>query len=198
GGTAYLRGYRNSSMASNANEDFASDPSAPQAINDRSTLDQDGAGLGLQLTHSRRANGMGNQLAVGASIDSGRARFSRFEQPAVFAPDRGTIATGDYALTTDADTRTDHYAVFFTDTWEPNAAWAFTGSVRYNSTRVRIDDRTGLDPGLAGNHRWNRASPALGATWHPGSAFTGYASYTESVRMPTAVELTCADPTAPC
>ena len=198
GGTAYLRGYRNASMASNANDDFATDPTAPQAINDRSTLDQDGGGLGLQLTRPTRSNGMANQFAVGASLDAGRARFSRYEQPAAFAPDRGTVPTGEYALVTDANTRTDHYAVFLTDTWEPSAQWAITGSVRYNSTRVRIDDRTGANPDLNADHRWNRTSPALGATWHPGAAFTGYASYTESVRMPTAIELTCADPAAPC
>ena len=198
GGTAYLRGYRNGTMASNANDAFAEDPSAPQAINDRSTLDQDGAGVGAQLTHSWRANGEANQVAVGASVDAGRARFTRFEQPATFAPDRGTVATGDYTLETDADTRTSHYGLFLTDTYEPNARWALTGSLRYNATRVRIDDRSGGDPGLAGNHRWNRVSPALGVTWHPARAFTGYVSYTEGVRMPTAIELTCADPAAPC
>ena len=198
GGTAYLRGFRNASMASNANDDFAADASAPEAINDRSTLDQKGGGTGLQLTHSWRDGARANQFAVGASVDSGRARYSRFEQPASFTPDRGTVPTGHYVLETDADTRTDHYGVFVTDTYEPDAHWAITATARYNSTRVGIDDRSGEDPGLAGRHRWQRASPALGATWHPGRAFTAYGSYTESIRMPTAIELTCADPEAPC
>ena len=198
GGTAYLRGYRNGTMASNANDDFAGDPAAPQAINDRSMLDQKGGGLGLQLTKSRREGARANHLVVGASIDGGRARFSRFEQPASFAPDRGTVAAGDYALETDAATRTDHYGVFVTDTFEPDARWAITGTLRYNATRLRIDDRSGLDPGLEGRHHWHRASPALGATFHPTRAFTAYGSYTESIRMPTAIELTCADPGAPC
>jgi iron complex outermembrane receptor protein len=198
GATAYLRSYRNGTMASNASDDFASDATAPEAINDRSTLDQKGGGAGLQLTHSWRRAARANHFVVGASVDSGRARYSRFEQPASFTSDRGTFGTGDYALQTDADTRTDHYAVFVTDTYEPNAQWAITGTLRHNSTRLRIGDRSGEDPELAGRHRWQRASPALGATWHPMRAFTAYGSYTESIRMPTAIELTCADPGAPC
>jgi outer membrane receptor protein involved in Fe transport len=40
--------------------------------------------------------------------------------------------------------------------------------------------------------------PAVGLTWHAFDAATFYGSYSEGMRAPTAMELTCADPGAPC
>ena len=152
----------------------------------------------MQLTRAARIAGHDNRFVVGASADLGDARFTRFIQPARFTDDRGTVGTGDYALDTDADTRTRHYGIFASNTFEPDEYWAITASVRYNVTHISIADRTGSSPDLDGSHRYSHASPALGVTFNPLPAFTAYASYTESVRMPTAVELTCADPTSPC
>jgi iron complex outermembrane receptor protein len=196
GATAYYRRYRNGTLASNVNDDDA--PGAPEATNDRSELGQSSGGAGVQLTRAARIAGHDNRFVVGASADLGDARFTRFIQPARFTDERGTVGTGDYVLDTDADTRTRHYGVFASDTFEPDEYWAITASVRYNVTRIAIEDLTGASPGLDGSHRYSRASPALGITFNPVPAFTAYASYTESVRMPTAVELTCADPTSPC
>ena len=196
GGTAYYRNYRNTSVASNVNDD--DDDDAPPATNDRSILDQESGGAGLQVTHDARWGERANRVVAGASFDAGNARFTRYIQPAAFTADRGAEGTGDFALDTDAATRTRHYGVFVTDTFEPGAHWAITVSGRYNVTRIRIEDRSGANPDLDGEHRYARFSPAVGVNFNPHKGLTAYASYTESVRMPTAVELTCADPAAPC
>jgi len=51
---------------------------------------------------------------------------------------------------------------------------------------------------LNGNHTFNRFNPAVGINVNPSPTLTTYASYSEGMRAPTPVELTCADPNAPC
>ena len=69
---------------------------------------------------------------------------------------------------------------------------------RYNHAQVQIDDHTGTAPLLTGEHDYSRFNPAIGINFNPTKRLTAYASYNEGVRAPTAVELTCADPDAPC
>ena len=55
-----------------------------------------------------------------------------------------------------------------------------------------------LGTALDGRHAFRRLNPAVGLTSNPTSALTLYATYNEGLRAPTPVELTCADPAAPC
>jgi len=59
-------------------------------------------------------------------------------------------------------------------------------------------DGSGEAPGLDGDHTFRRFNPAIGATFNPIPDLTAYATYNEGMRAPTAIELTCADPLAPC
>ena len=63
---------------------------------------------------------------------------------------------------------------------------------------MNIRDQSGTNPALDGNNRFSRFNPAVGATFKPVPALTAYVNYNEGMRIPTPVELTCADPTAPC
>jgi outer membrane receptor protein involved in Fe transport len=51
---------------------------------------------------------------------------------------------------------------------------------------------------LNGNHTFSRFNPAVGLNLNPSAALTTYVAYSEGMRAPTPVELTCADPNAPC
>jgi len=199
GGTAYWRHYRNDSFASDANDVSGDDDEdQPPAVNDRSEIDQRSYGVGLQLTLESLPGGHTNRLVAGASYDHAATRFTRYSQPADFTPERGTVATGDFALDTDADTTLEQQAVFVTDAFAISDAWLVTLGGRYQVSRVTIADRTGSDPALDGDHRFSKFTPAIGLSFRPRPAFTAYASYTQSMRAPTPVELTCADPGAPC
>ena len=204
GGNAYVRRYLNINVSSDVNDDFGSvDPDsgetdAVQALNDRSDISQTSYGAGLQLTLGKPVAGMPNRWVVGANGDFGRARFSQQSQPADFDAGRGTVATGDYEPETDAKTRNRTLAVFMMDTLALTPQWSVTASGRFNDAAVHIRDQSGEAPGLDGDHSFRRFSPAVGANWNPSAAFTGYASYNEGMRAPTAIELTCADPLAPC
>lgn len=196
GGNLYYRNYKTRTVSSNVNDKFEDD--GIQATNDASNIDQDGYGGGLQLVLTSEPGGRKNQLTLGATGDLAQARFTQYSQEAVFTADRGTVGTGDFGLDTDADTRSRYYGAFIADTFNLNAQWTLTASGRYNRTDIRIEDRTGEAPLLNGDHAFSRFNPAVGVNFNPNANLTAYASYNEGVRAPTAVELTCADPDAPC
>ena len=203
GGTAYLRRYRNHNVSSNVNDDFgAIDEDGRiddvQALNDRSAIDQTSYGFGLQLTLSQALAGRRNQLVLGAAGDFGRADYTQDSQPATFDASRGAVASGDFEPETNAATRTRNLALYAMDTLALDERWSVTASGRYNHARVAIRDQSGSNPDLDGEHGFRRFNPAFGLTFNPTPALTAYASYNEGMRAPTAMELTCADPAAPC
>ena len=196
-GNAYLRNYTNRSVSSNVNDNFGVDDPV-QATNDSSLIDQRSSGLGVQLVHAGQLAGRPNKVSFGASVDRGGARFTRATQDAAFTPDRGTVGTGDFVPETDADTSTRYLGAFVSDSFDLDPHWALTLAGRLNRADVRIADRSGSAPALNGSHRFTRFNPAVGLNFNPSSSLTLYASYNEGMRAPTAIELTCADPNAPC
>ena len=204
GGNVYLRRFRNRSVSSNVNDNFGEvDPNTGavdgvQALNDRSSIDQTSYGASAQLTIATPLWDHRNQFVVGASADAGRARFTQDSQPADFDASRGAVPIGDFALETDARTRTRNTAVYAMNTLALDERWTLTASGRFNDARIAIRDQSGLNPDLDGDHRFRRFNPAIGVTFNPEVGTTAYLSYNEGMRAPTAAELTCADPAAPC
>ena len=196
-GNAYVRRFRNRNLASNVNDAFVAGD-VVQATNDASSIDQLGRGAGVQLTRSGPLAGFTQRLLVGASVDDGRARFTRMAQDATFTPDRGTQALGPFAADTDSDSTTRHTGVFASDAVDIAEHWALTLAGRFNRADVTITDRSGAAPQLNGAHRFERFNPALGISFNPSPKLTVYANYGEGMRAPTAIELTCADPNQPC
>lgn len=204
GGNVYLRRFRNNNVSSNVNDNFGEvDPvtgavDGVQALNDRSSIDQTNYGLSAQLTMTAPLAGHKNQFVAGFSADAGRARFTQDSQPADFDASRGTVPTGDFAPETDARTRTRNSAIYAMNTFAIDDRWTLTASGRFNDARISIRDQSGSNPDLDGDHRFRRFNPAVGITFNPKSGTTTYLSYNEGMRAPTAAELTCADPAAPC
>ncbi len=203
-GNAYHRNYRNRSVSSNVNRDFGSvDPTTGavddiQATNDQSQIDQTNQGYGLQLTYSGAIGTHKNQFTIGGSSDFGRARFTQDTQPAQFTAARDTVGIGDFTRDTDADTRNRYDGLFAADTFALDPRWTLTVSGRYNRAVVSIEDRSGNAPLLDGTHRYARFNKAIGINFNPDARLTTYVSYNEGMRAPTPIELTCADPDAPC
>jgi iron complex outermembrane recepter protein len=196
GGNFYYRHYRNGAVSSNVNDNFGDD--GIQATNDASEIDQNSYGGGLQLVLTNHPMGRKNQLTVGATGDIASARFTQTSQDAQFTADRNTIGIDGYTLQTDADTHTHYYGTYIADTFNLRSQWTLTASGRYNYAKVRIEDRTGEAPALNGESSFSRFNPAVGVNFNPTPNLTAYASYNEGMRAPTAIELTCADPNAPC
>jgi outer membrane receptor protein involved in Fe transport len=204
GGNAYYRKYRNENVSSNVNDDYGEEDEATgeidstQALNDRAAIDQESYGFGVQLTLTGALAQRKNQLVVGASGDFGHARFTQDAQPAEFTPDRAAVGIGDFAVETNAKTRNRYYGVFFADTLSLDEQWTLTIAGRYNRAWIEIRDQTGEAPLLDGEHTYSRFNPAIGVNFNPNPRLTAFAGYSEGMRAPTPIELTCADPEAPC
>ena len=196
GGNLYYRHYENGNFSSNVSDNFEVD--GIQATNDAADINQNGYGGGIQLVLTSHPAGLKNQLTLGATGDVASARFTQTSQDAEFTADRNTIGIDGFTLQTDADTNTHYYGVFIADTFNLSQMWTLTASGRYNYAVVRIGDRTGEAPLLNGEDSFSRFNPAAGVNFNPTRNLTAYASYNEGVRAPTAIELTCADPDAPC
>jgi outer membrane receptor protein involved in Fe transport len=201
---AYWRRWRSDNVSSNVNPAFGqADPDTGdvdtlQATNDRSAVTQTGFGGGVQWTSAGELSGRPHQVVVGGSVDARRSRYTQDTQPAAFTDTRGTVALGDYTPETDAGSRSRAIGLYAMDTLSLTPAWTLTLSGRLNDVHVRIDDRSGTAPELNGRHRFRHASPAVGLSFHPTSRWTLYGSLNEGMRAPTPMELTCADPAAPC
>jgi outer membrane receptor protein involved in Fe transport len=200
GGSAYYRGLRSRNTASNVNDRYdPADPTTTTAFDDRSSIDTKGYGAALQLTLTPSLAGLGNQLALGVAADVGHVDFVQETRLAEFTADRGTVAAGDWTEETDVETRTTYLGVYASDTLSVTDRLALTLSARFNRARVKIENRgDAADDALNGDHEFDRLNPAAGLAWTPGSRITAYAAYNEGMRVPTPMELTCADPTAPC
>jgi outer membrane receptor protein involved in Fe transport len=61
---------------------------------------------------------------------------------------------------------------------------------------IQLRDQLGDE--LNGDHEYLRFNPALGFVWKTNQNMNIYGNYSVSARTPTPVELTCADPDAPC
>ena len=193
GGNTYYRKYKNNNVSSNLNDAF--DPLDPDndftGFNDRSTVDQDSFGFGLQMTLDRMLGAKKNQIVFGFSADLGKTGFKAEEQEADLTADRTTIATDDFETETQVETKNRYLGFYLMDTINLTDLWTLTLSGRYNHAKVKIRDKTGEAEELNGDHTFKRFNPAIGVNFNPTKNFTAYATYNEGMRAPTPLELSC-------
>lgn len=141
-----------------------------------------------------------NEFLLGLDDRRGAVGYVSSEYAGVLDGDR--YVTGGGPLIPEAAVAvhagTQDRAAFISDTFHLSATWILSMAGRFNRTRVTIADRSGENPALDGDHTFSRFNPSVGLTWQPTSGLSAFASYSESTRAPTPVELTCADEDAPC
>lgn len=164
----------------------------------RSHTDQGTAGLTLQLGFSGPLWGRANRLVIGGSVDRSNVDFDSSSELGALDGTRRAIGGGVFVGESfvDLDTRLANASFFFTDTLSVTPDLHITLAGRYNDSSIELRDRLGTD--LNGDHSYHRFNGAAGVTWRATSAFQLYASYSESNRVPSPVELTCADEADPC
>lgn len=156
------------------------------------------AGATAQAAFEHDWFGFKNRLVGGGSYDEGNTTFNSNTELGALTPTRGTIGSGIYTQEgiVRLNTNTTYYGVYFTDTFSVTENLALTAAGRYNQARVNLYDRYGDD--LNGQHNYQRFNPSGGLTYAFMPELQTYASYNESNRAPTAVELSCANPDEPC
>ena len=192
-GSLHVRALRQASVASNVNDDLT-----PPGFNDRSRLEQTSTGLSVQAVRAGRFADVRHELTVGAALHGASSDFQQERQDAIFTDERNTVGTGPFVPRVGVGARQTYHSLYVMEQVSPSEQWTFTFSGRYNVASVHLRDRSGAQPDLDGDHDFRRLTPSLGAAWNPNAATTWFASMSEGMRVPSPVELTCADPAAPC
>ena len=163
------------------------------------------AGVTAQFAFNQNIFNKKNQLIVGTGFDRSMSKYGQLEQEfntwdATRYPSGG--AADDQETATNFMGKTTTSSVFATDTFSINELVHLNAGLRYNYSKVNNKDfLVGTDGHLGdagGRHTFSRVNPSLGLTLTPNQNVSVYGSYSESNRAPTAMELACADPLAPC
>ncbi len=176
---------------------------------DSEVTNTNGYGIAAQITNQNEIFGHGNHFVAGASFDGSSTLFGAttgvggldpvsrnfigpagFPQGIIVDPADGTDAPVRVAVTT------AYYGIYLTDTFDITSRLSANVSGRFNAEQVDLNDLLGT--GLSGNHSYTRFNPGFGLTYRLSTAFSVYASYSESNRAPTPAELSCASPQSPC
>jgi len=168
-----------------------------------STEIQNDYGFSGQTTWSTSPGIGHNQFTAGASIDRGSVAYVQNSQYGYLNPDYSVtlVPAWQQGSAVNLHGLTPNWSLYFTDTLTIAKTVNVTVSGRYNRLTVDNSDRINpiAGPGsLDGDYVFARFNPAIGITWSPAATVNAYASYTESSRAPTAIELGCSDPANPC
>ncbi|MBT9098533.1 TonB-dependent receptor [Methylovulum psychrotolerans] len=142
-----------------------------------------------------------NSLAVGASYDNADVHFGSDTELAELTADRGTIGSGIYVDESRVrlHTHSDTVGFYATDSLSITDKLTATVAGRYNHIDLAMaDGYINADRNLNGQHIFQRFNPSAGLTYQALPNVAVYGSYSESSRAPTPMELSCADPAAPC
>ena len=163
----------------------------------------DNWGATLQFSHDSQLANRDNTFVIGAAYDKATTDFTVAEAEGELEQVTGELGYGvvdpePSEVDVDLATERKNWSLFFTDTIDLTDRLAFTFAGRYQHTTIKLQDKSGSEPELNGNHSFSRFNPALGLAFAVSPSLTVYSSYNESFRTPTAAELTCADPDDPC
>ena len=182
-------------------ENFADDLSgtgvlSDQAINNLSDRSQESIGADFQWTVRGNFLGYDSQVIAGGAYYRGESNFDAVLELANLDPiSRLTLGLGTGTFVdseaTSINTETESSSLYITNTMDLSATVALTLSARGNYTDVVLRDRSGMRPELNGDHNFSRVNPSLGLTWQASDSHSLYASYSESSRAPTPIELAC-------
>jgi len=143
-----------------------------------------------------------NNLTVGTTYDVSEINFSANTELGSLTESRGTVGSGVYVDESKVRLKagTETVGVFLTDTFSITDKLAATIAGRYNHITVDMQDKYINDPekNLNGHHAFERLNPSAGLTYQLLNNVNVYGNYAESARAPTPMELSCADPEAPC
>lgn len=201
-GSLFQRTLLSNNLSSNINDDF--DLSLPAragnspGFNDRNQIRQSTLGGTFRLTIDGSLATRPNQLSFGGAYERSSVTFIQDGQEATFIDDRNTVGTGAFFERTSARIASSRSGLFFLNRWSAAEHWTLTASGRYSVAHVLIRDRSNTAPQLDGDHTYRRFNPGVAMSFTPSTRLSWYASASEAMRAPTPMELTCADPSAPC
>jgi len=195
---AYVRHSRRNTVNGDEAEEASEEGNA--SFNTTATR-QKGEGLGVSVSGVRGAH----RWLVGSTLDTSRTHYEQLEQAGFFTDDRGVLPGDDEAeLSARVAGRALAFGLYATDTWQLAPRTHVTGTLRHNHARTAnqltsVDDDTGeVQQRPNEKFRYNSLNPALGVAHRLDAGPTLFTNLARNNRVPTVIELGCADPEEPC
>ncbi|HEU4642138.1 MAG TPA: TonB-dependent receptor [Gemmatimonadaceae bacterium] len=177
---------RNDTQQFNVNIDA---PSTDAFVASRST------GGTAEWTRPTTVGALPLALTVGAEYARNDVRYRIFSEATPEAPIDGSCdpSTG---LCESARVNEDDGALYAQGVLQATPRLSFTAAARGDWVRVPFRDLR--DPSNDGTNTFTRFSPRIGVNYTLSDAVRGYAAVSTGFRAPAALELACADASAPC
>ena len=172
---------------------------------DRTSIRTTSLGTSLQLSNTDTLFGFKNHTSLGASFDFGQTSFGASAELGVVQPNYVVDGSGVF-LGPSGNPVSDgpvglhavnrYVGLNLLDALELSDRLVLSGGARLNFASISLFDQLG--GGVNGEHQYGHINPVIGLTYKITPALQAYASYAESNRAPTPLELGCADPLHPC
>lgn len=174
---------------------------------DRTTTRSTTFGVSGQATNTDKLFEHENRFVLGTSFDASVTHFNASAElgtigtdyavsgSGIFLGKSGTPATGEMGPVS-LRTVNQYSGLYALDTFNVTDAFAITGGGRFNHAQISLEDQLGT--ALNGDHSYDRFNPIIGGTYRITPELSAYAGYSEANRVPTPLELGCADPNNPC
>jgi iron complex outermembrane receptor protein len=174
-------------------------------LNDGAT-DNTSYGFTTQLIHLKSFDNFEQELVFGLGMDKADINFNSNTQFGILNndsadDDRSVSPTGifDSESQVRLDVTTEQQYIFTSYSMAFEHGLTLNIAGRYNNSHIVMNDL--IDDGegsLDGNHKFNSFNPAVGLNYQINNEFTAKLSYSQSSRVPSPAELSCADEDDPC
>lgn len=155
--------------------------------------------VGVALSVSKETDS--HRVNAGVSLDRSRLDYSQYEQLAGFTSDRGVVADPNEpnALFSGVSGTSRNLGIYLSDTWALTPTTFLTASARWNHATVinTLRNSDGSEQPRE-SFTYRKLNPAIGITQKLGAGVSVFAGYAQNNRVPTVLELGCADPARPC
>ncbi len=144
-----------------------------------------------------------HQLTSGLSFDASQTRYGASQAAeCTLDASRGVSGCDDAEGTAGVRGKTYALGLYTSDTWSINPRTHLTGAARFNHAGVS-NTITNYTAGVgsdraAESFTYNSLNPSLGASFKVSNDMTLFGNVGQSNRVPTIIELGCADPANPC
>jgi outer membrane receptor protein involved in Fe transport len=206
--TAYLRNSKRQTLGGDAEREAEWDTSANPVVFDdyetsqvlnRTTTSQTSYGGSINLTKIVDQH----HITTGASVDAARVSYGATQASCTdLSTSREPTNCG--AAADDAQVKGRSYALglYASDTWNIVEGTFVTTAARFNHARVSNTltnwENGSVEQKPRETFNYNSLNPSLGISHRLNGAFTVFGNIGQSNRVPTVIELGCADPDEPC
>lgn len=172
----------------------------------QSATQNESYGLAMQLLYNKKIAKIEHEWVLGGGIDRADIDFASDTEFGILRnstpeDDRSVSATGFFDSDSQVRLGVKTYGHYLYAGYSArlDERWLLSVSGRYNDSKIDMHDRIDVGEGsLNGEHHFNRFNPAIGLQYTINSQWTASLSYSESSRMPSPAELSCADEDDPC